>query len=152
MDQEINEIIKKNLPAQVGEVLKQRLEQAERDATDLKKYAADLAEANATVSELKIMLVRHKSLDERAEALTAREIAVDVLERAQKISQLQYELESEKQKTDFVKNVALGLVRNTEYRKNIFDSETQSGHYNENGMWIQPTPVNKAFEEKSTTA
>lgn len=152
MDQEINEIIKKNLPAQVGEVLKQRLEQAERDATDLKKYAAELAEANATVSELKIMLVRHKSLDERAEALTAREIAVDVLERAQKISQLQYELESEKQKTDFVKNVALGLVRNTEYRKNIFDSETQSGHYNENGMWIQPTPVNKAFEEKSTTA
>lgn len=151
MDNEINEIIKKNLPAQVGEVLKQRLEQAEKDAADLKKCSKDLADATATVSELNILLGRHKSLDERSEALKAREIAVDVLERSQKTNQLQYELESEKQKTDFVKSVALGLVRNTEYRKNIFDSETQAGHYNENGMWIQPTPIHKAFEEKTVT-
>ena len=34
LEEELNEIIKKNLPQQVGETLKARLDQAERDAAD----------------------------------------------------------------------------------------------------------------------
>jgi hypothetical protein len=40
MEQEFKAIIEKNLPAQVGDVLKKKLEQADKDAADLMADAA----------------------------------------------------------------------------------------------------------------
>ena len=41
-----------------------------------------------------------------------------------KVIELEIKLSNEQEKSIFVKNVALGLVRNIEYRKSIFDSES----------------------------
>lgn len=41
-------------------------------------------------------------------------------EKDQTIKNLSYQLAAEKEKTLFVKDVAMGLVRNTEYRKTVF--------------------------------
>lgn len=75
---ELQESIKKNLPQQVGEILKQRLEQADEDAKKAEELASKLIERNEEVEELEKIIRDYKQFD----------------------------------------------VRNVEYRKNIFDSES----------------------------
>lgn len=152
MEQEFKAIIEKNLPAQVGDVLKKRLEQADNDAVKIKQLEEQLVNRNQHVIKLEATIADYKKFDERNAALEAREKACDIQERDLKVKTLEYQLQTEKEKTQFSKDVALGLVRNLEYRKNIFDSENQSGYNGPNGNWIQPTPVNKSLDETKTVS
>lgn len=147
MTDEIRAIIEKNLPAQVGEVLKTRLEQAEKDVIKIKQQEETLQSKNAAITQFEKLVADYKTKDEQNAKLEARELAVTEAERNLKIATLEYQLVSEKEKTDFTKNVALGLVRNTEFRKTIFDSENQGGYMGPNGVWVYPTPINKVLTE-----
>jgi phosphoribosyl-dephospho-CoA transferase len=124
MTQEIEEIIKKNLPAQVGEILKSRLEQADRDSSTVKNQAEQIISKTATISGLEKTISDYRQFDSRNSALEAREKAVDQAERDLKVKTLEFQLASEKEKTEFTKSVALGLVRNTEYRRTLMDNVT----------------------------
>ena len=146
MELEFKAIIEKNLPAQVGDVLKKKLEQADKDAADLSNARRANEDAVKKIEELNKQITDYKKFDERNAALEAREKACDIQERDLKVKTLEYQLQNEKDKTQFSKEVALGLVRNLEYRKNIFDSEIQSGYQGPNG-WVYPTPVNKSLDE-----
>lgn len=125
MEAEFKLIIEKNLPAQVGDVLKKRLEQADADATKVKQLEDQLVNRNQHVTKLEATIADYKKSDERNAALEAREKACDTQERDLKMKTLEYQLQAEKEKTSFSKEVALGLVRNTEFRKDVFD--TRSG-------------------------
>lgn len=63
------------------------------------------------------------------------------------INKLTYQLQ-----TEFTKIVSLGLIRNAEYRKNIFDSENQQGYQGANGQWVQFTFVNKNLNSTETSS
>lgn len=147
MKEEIEEIIMKNLPAQVGETLKKTLQKAEQDEKLVKNLNEKLSEKNAYIKDLENLIEDYKAFDGRNSELEEREKSVSEQERNLKITTLEYQLESEKQKTEFTKNVALGLVRNTECRKHIFDSENQTPYQNDNGNYIYPTPINKSLTE-----
>lgn len=123
MENEFKAIIEKNLPAQVGDVLKKRLEQAELDAIKVERQIKQLEEKIKTIDDLQDQIRAYMAFDERNSKLEAREKAVDEQERSLKIKTLEYQLESEKGKTEFTKSVALGLVRNTEYKRSLFDSK-----------------------------
>jgi hypothetical protein len=143
---EIQEIIKKNLPQQVGEVLKLRLEQAEKDAKKVIELENKISQLEKTVNEKQSELSSYKLLDERNSKLNEREELLNKKQHDLDLDILQHKLESEKDKSEFAKSVALGLVRNTEFRKSVFDSENQQSYYNDN-VWVQPTPINKQLTE-----
>lgn len=143
---EIQEIIKKNLPQQVGEVLKVRLEQAEKDTKKVIELESEIANLKELIKSLTNELANYVKYNERNSKLDEREVFLDKRQHDLDLQILQNKFESEKEKTEFAKSVALGLVRNTEYRKSIFGSENQDGYYS-GDQWIQPTPVNKNLEE-----
>lgn len=152
MEKEIKEIIEKNMPAQVGDVLKQRLQQAETDAINLKIAKKTNEEDLGKIRELVKQLDDYGRLDHRNKLLEAREKIVNEAERNLKIATLEFQLEAEKDKTKFSKEVAIGLVRNIEYRKNVFDNESRPGYYDAENRWVNPiTNTNTANETKSAT-
>lgn len=146
-EEEIAEIIKKNLPAHVGEVLKERLEQADKDTVKLKQQETALAEKNNKITSLEKTIEEYKQFDTRNAAITDRENKVTEAERNLKIATLEFQLQSEKDKTTFTRDITLGLVRNIEYRKTIFDSQSINGRYDDKGNYIQPYSETKNHTE-----
>ena len=143
---EIQEIIKKNLPQQVGDVLKVRLEQAEKDAKKVIELEEKLKQFQTIINEKQSELLAYKLCDERNLKLDEKEKVLNKKQHDLDLEILQQKFESEKDKSDFAKSVALGLVRNTEFRKSVFDSENQQGFYKDN-VWVQPMPINKNLNE-----
>lgn len=148
-EKEIQEIIKKHLPAQAGEVLQTTLEQAKKDAANLNSFRKDINDRNETIIELKKVVAEYKKNDERDTKLTERELVVKETQRQLELEILKNKLACEESKVNFTKEVLLGLVRNTNYRKSIFDSENQAPYYNGN-QYVQPSPINKSFTETKT--
>jgi hypothetical protein len=126
MEKEFKEIIEKNLPAQVGDVLQKRLAKAVEDEQTVKSLNTTLSFRNEEITKLSNRIEEYKKFDERNTQLTAREIAVGVAERNLQVERLKDQLAAEKDKTQFVREVTLGLVRNTEYRKSVFNNENKN--------------------------
>jgi hypothetical protein len=149
---ELQVIYEKHLPKQVGETLQKRLELADK----LEKENSDLIKTNKTqyeeIQNLKGIIEKHKTIDEREEAVTKREVDVTEKENKSEIEKLKYQLESEKDKTQFSKAVALGLVRNIEYRKNVFDTEMSPGtsYYDSVGNYHTIPPIGNTKDLKET--
>lgn len=124
MSLKIRKAIQESLPAQVGEMLQKELEElktiraAYNDLMVLKnKLYDEIHELKLETSELKEVLAKHGSLGQKMEELRIRENNFEV-------NTLKYMLEAEKDKTEFSKNIALGLVRNVEYRRSIMEHKT----------------------------
>lgn len=150
MEKEIKEIIEKNLPAHVGDVLQKRLTQADVDATTVKQQAAIIAINVKTIEELNARVKQEEELVSMRNNIAEREKTVAEKERVQEIANLQCQLAAEKDKSDFVKTLALGLVRNTEYRKTVFDNESQAG-YSNGTNYVQPGNITKTLTEERKT-
>lgn len=91
----------------------------------------------------------YMAFDERNRELDTREKDLDTRERNQTIAELHYQIAAEREKTDFTKAVAMGLVRNTQYRKTIFDSENPGGlpMVDGQGYTHYPMPTSKNYDE-----
>ena len=68
------------------------------------------------IAEQLLKLTEYAKFDSRNSALDVAEDAVRKRENDIQIEELKYQLAAEKDKTEFTKNVALGLVRNTEFK------------------------------------
>lgn len=122
MEQEIKEVIAKNLPAHVGEVLKKRLSELEETERNHKALQELFVQKEKTISELNAKLSEYSKYDDRNSKLNIREAALEERERNIKIFELTTQLECEKEKTNLVNGLAHSLVRNTEYRKSIHNN------------------------------
>lgn len=116
--------IKKNLPAQTSDVLQKVLKQAETDSKLVITLNEQLEKLKKNNLELCNRVEEYQKFDERNSKLEAREKAVIQEEMNIKIFVLEYQLGSEKEKNEFSKEILRGLVRNIEYRKNTFDSQS----------------------------
>jgi hypothetical protein len=150
LEKELQESIKKNLPQQVGETLKLRLDQADADAKQVQSLEKLSLQLSKDLTEAHVKIEEYKLLDKRNSELDSRQKSLEKEERNLQLQRLTYELQAEKDKTEFTKSVALGLVRNLEYRKNTFDNENQAGYNGVNGQWIQPTTINKNLNTTDT--
>ena len=126
LDQDLKEAIGKHLPQAAGELLQERLKQADVDAAlvvtqkeRLDNLLGQVRELEAKLRTANEELGKHKALDKREEEISTRE-------RNAEIAMLKVQLEAANGNTQFAKDIALGLVRNTEYRRNVFDSESTS--------------------------
>lgn len=123
LETEIKESIEKNLPLQVGSILKTRLEKAEKDEKEVVSLQQQVENLKRTVSDRDSKIKEYEKFDERNNSLNARELELNKKEHNLDIEVLKFQLATEQDKSSFAKNVALGLVRNTEYRRNLFDSQ-----------------------------
>lgn len=144
---EMEEIIKKNLPAQVGEVLSKELERLYKVETEHNYYKDIVSKNDVEIKELRSKLEEHRVLDAKLKTIEEAQEKLNNETRDLKVKILEYQLEAEKDKTDFTKNVALGLVRNTEFKKSIFDNEIQQPYTDSNGVYHYPTPISKSLIE-----
>lgn len=126
MNEEIRLLIKKNLPAETGDVLKQVLEQAEKDAKAVVALEGLNRECAKQIDSLKSKIREYERFDTRNSNLDAREKDVNSKEINLRIKELEYQLNAESDKTQFAKDVALGLVRNTEYKRTVFSNESST--------------------------
>jgi len=147
---QIEALIEKELPNQVGEALRKKLEQADKDAVEVARLRGELDYQIDVVNKLKEQLEEHRVLGEREIELEKREEKVEERERNIDLTLLTTRLAEAEKRADTVTEFTMGLVRNTTFRKNIYDNEDQAGYQDGNGNWIQPGPVNKHLEETQT--
>lgn len=96
MDEEIKRIIEQNLPQQVGDVLKRRLQKADADAAELVKVRAQCDDYQKQRDAAYQQVKGHLSLDDRTTVLDKREKEVAEKELAIKLHELRVQLTNEK--------------------------------------------------------
>lgn len=124
MEAEFKAIIEKQLPKQVGEVLQERLRKADEDEKALKEYITLCERRFDTIQEQERKIKEYQAFDNRNAALEAREKALADAERNLKIKELEYQLNTEKEKSSFCMDVTTKLVRNTEYKSSVFGTKS----------------------------
>lgn len=143
MNEEIKKIIEKNLPAQVGDVLKQRLEQAEKDAVILKQQEEALISRNATIAGFEKQIAEYKKLDERNNKLEEREKAVETKERNSKVFEAELKAtEAEKRANELFGFVGM-VFKSPIFRKSTIDTTFGMMQWNSQksqNEWIKNAP------------
>jgi hypothetical protein len=123
LEQDIRDSISKNLSAEMGAVLKERLEKAEHDEREVVRLKAQV---DKDANKYAVLLQLNADLQEQLKvhaALDVREVAIATRERNLEITELQVMLKEANARADFTKDVALGLVRNIEYRQSVHVAE-----------------------------
>jgi hypothetical protein len=124
LENEMLEIIKKNMPEHVGSELKKLIEKGERDAQMVKALKDDLTSTCEELKDCRKELESHVDLNKRFNYLESKEKELLDREIRLEIQKLTHELQCEKEKVEFSKGVALGLVRNLDYRSSAFGLDT----------------------------
>lgn len=150
LEKELNEVIKKNLPQHVGEALRERLEQADKDAKEVER----LTSLNKTLTNDNARLVAESSKvyeqGQKYADLKSREKELADAIKFFEIEKLTVELAAERESKEFARNVALGLVRNTQYKETIFDTETVVNPPTLDGRYVPPTNTTKNYNKTIT--
>ena len=119
MNKEIKDIIEKNLPAQVGEVLQEHLAKCDQESAENKRMHVELEKTNEARSRLLEQLQNYQLLDERNRTLEQREKDVSEKERDRKVFEAELKRdESEKRSNDLYSIVQL-VFKSPVYKKTI---------------------------------
>jgi hypothetical protein len=150
ISEELIASIQKNLPAAAADVIQTRLAQAktlENRVEYLTKQLADQSErlnsATKSSSRMEMDLAKHQALD-------VREADISMRERDLEITVLKIQLEGSKGNAEFARNVALGLVRNTEFRTTNYSSVSNSSQQ-PNGCWITENATTNGNHSSTAT-
>lgn len=129
LEEKFSKLIKEELPGKVGKELQEVLLKAEQDAKSLinlqRKYA-DLEKLLATTQDSNVILQKELKLHVD---LDTKLVKIEEKERNFKITLLETKLEEANKRAEIVKEFTSGLVRNTIFRKQIFDSEDKQVPY-----------------------
>ncbi|MCK9417265.1 hypothetical protein M0Q97_11515 [Candidatus Dojkabacteria bacterium] len=124
LEKEIQEAIAKNLPSQVGEVLTKKLEELENVKRQNSSFQLKLKSKEEEIEAYLETIEKLRRFDDMEQTLIKKEKELQDRERAQKIFELETQLKCEIEKTTFGNSILNSLVRNIEYRKNVFNNET----------------------------
>jgi len=149
LEKEIQESIEKNLPLQVGSVLKTRLEKADKDEKEVLSLTSQIEKIKITLTEKEAEIKQYKKLDERNNELDKREVELNKIKHDLDLEMLKKELANEQDKSSFAKSVALGLVRNSEYRRNLFDSQNSPDARDQYGNILYSNKTQTSTETKT---
>jgi len=153
METQLNEDLKiaidKHLSKEVGTRLQERFTELERKEIELKNTSEDLRLLRVSFSKLEEDIKKK----ERIETLISesdRKIAdIEKRERDLELEKLKIKLEESEKRAEMVKEFTSGLVRNTSFRKTIFDSENQQPYTDSNGVYHYPMATSKHHEENN---
>ena len=132
MEKEIEEMIKKNLPAQVGDTLKKRLEKADKDEQIIIMLNDTIANHVKTISTLqekgRIMEVKIKT----DEDLTGREAAVSKRERDARVIELEYMLKASDMRAGEMAGFVGMVFKSPIFRRTVNQYDSHQDFYSGN--------------------
>ena len=131
---DLNESIEKHLPNQVGEVLRKRLEQADKDSQTVKDQAIKIDLYKIKEKELRNELDNHFKIDNKMSESKRLLKELEKKQRDQEIFELKTKLEAANSNTTAVTDLVGKLFRNTEYKNNSFKHATGFTQYDNNNM------------------
>lgn len=146
VDQEILESIKKNLPQQVGEVLKDRLETADADAEKVTELRGTIERINRTrdelTAEVEQLTKRLGDIEKREREATEREQRLDDATRRMEQDRLRTELDAERRISRNLINYTALLAGNSAFNgdaisRNITTSQDGDLNVNVTGGWTK---------------
>jgi hypothetical protein len=142
MEQEIKEIIAKNLPQHVGDVLKERLNKADKLEAEVDYLNKVLAEAREDIDVLKEKLNKERNHTYSEDQLKTELFRVGERERKLEMEMLKLQLEESQKRADISTRLVETVFRSPVYRKHVenmtFSSYDNQGRYNTTGA----VPVN----------
>jgi len=148
--QMIESQIKANLPEHVGNMLRKELEELARFRENAGQVQKVIAE-NAELREQNNELTRNANSVERGMSdLAAEREKFAIIRREHDIVVLESKLALANEKAEFCKSVALGLVRNVEYRQHVFGSRNEQAVHP--GAYAGQTVTTPHNEDRTTSA
>jgi len=160
---QLQAIVTEQLPLHVGEALQKRLKAADDLEIEVADHLKTIKEKDRIlevkdkeISRLNDCIKAHNDITLRENSVKDREEAVRVRENTADVSELKYQLQAEKEKSQWAREIGSGLVRNTIFRKTVFDSENQAPYmvpdpnphaFHGAQVMVHPTPVNKNLNE-----
>lgn len=152
LSKDISAAIEKNLPAAAADVLLKALKQGKDDEASLAEYrqqndrlSAQLSDATAELSTALSKLKEHAALDLREKAVAARELKAE-------LTDLQTRYTSALENAKFARELALGLVRNQEFRETLYTSTNKNVPVNNNGYTSMQMITENETATKETKA
>jgi molecular chaperone GrpE (heat shock protein) len=109
MHDEIQEIIRKNLPQEVGEMLRERLEEAGNDRIELERANNTLDGCFEKIRELEAQVEKHRCLDDRYHDLRKQENKLQAKENEFELLHTRKDLDREQQRSEELKEI-MGMI------------------------------------------
>lgn len=150
MNKEIEEIIRKNLPQEVGETLKKVLEEGDVAKENLKLLQEDYEHVRDARDKYKSKLKDHVDLDIRENNLNNKESELKEKERNLEITELKIRLDEANKRSIEISGFVSSLVRNTQFRESVFGSTSKStlDQYGNSIMTSDPYNHTKTITEE----
>lgn len=138
MNEDVLKALKQHLPGAMGDLLKERLAEADRleaaikvANSNVKNYSKSLDEARARIEELEAQQQKVEDLalkcEKTDEALKAREEAITKRENTQELILLRTQLEMTTEANTKVENLVQAVFRNNTVRKTVTESISDPG-------------------------
>lgn len=150
INKELQDIILKNLPAHISETLQKQLALIPELKKSKEEYGKMCNDLRQQVKDYEKLKLDASNIEAQKQQLSVEQQKLKDAERQLKIEKLEFQLLTEKEKTDFVKDVALNLTRNTLYRKSVYNNEHISGHTRD-GSYVGDHSVTHNHNETTTT-
>jgi predicted nucleic acid-binding Zn-ribbon protein len=139
MEQEIKDIIAKNLPQHVGDVLKSRLADADRLEYEVVKLESSLSAAQKDIEHLKEKLQEERNHTYSEEQLKSELFRVGERERKLEMEMLKLKLEESEKRADISTKLVETVFRSPVYRKHV--ENMTLGSYDVQGRYNQTNAV-----------
>jgi len=147
---EINAIIKKNLPAQVGENLQVVLAKAQSDAKDLDTLNIKHNKLVTEKNKVDKKLLKQEELETKIHQLSVDRTKFEREQRDAKVKELEYKLVEAERRADTIHGYTETLVKNTLVRKSVFGNNNTMGYSDSNGQWQDPRGESTDHNETTT--
>ena len=139
MEQEIKDIIAKNLPQHVGDVLKSRLAEADRLEAQVEYLDSTLAEAQKDIEIFKKKLEEERTHTYSEQQLKTEWSRLEERERKLEVEMLKLKLEESEKRADVGTRLVETIFRSPVYRKSV--ENMTLGSYDVAGRYNQTSAV-----------
>lgn len=119
LSEEIRLSIEKNLPSQVGETLKDVLQQAKKDAEHVVNLQANLKRLEEVIKRKEQAIMELSEREGKASQILSREEEVEKRERNQRIFELETQLKAEQRLNSDLNNFVGMVFKSPVYRRTI---------------------------------
>lgn len=139
----VRDAIRKELPAEVGDVLRERLDLADRLEKENPKLEKKIEKLEKTADENKQLIdqLRSDVADINAKRVIMKQERDAALISAQQADQriMEVRLEEAEKRAEFATKTTMGLVRNTEFRRQSFRDVMVPDSYSSSDSYGNPT-------------
>jgi len=127
IEQQLKEVIEKNLPQQVGETLKRRLEQLEKDSEELQKAKTKLETLDQKCEKLKLEITelseQNASLKKREDNISQREASVAQKEVELPVTIAEIRAVEAEKRADMSERIVMKVFSSPVFRRTVDEND-----------------------------